>query len=74
MHPGSNGTAPLISVPAEPHCERGRAKQYLALPGVGNEDEDIAISVLDGEKQHRREQLFINLASTGISLIWGLRD
>lgn len=74
MHPGSKGPAPLISIPAKPLCERGRAKQYLALPGVGNEDEDIAITDLDAEKQHRREQLFINLASTGISLIWGLRD
>ena len=50
------------------------AKQHLALPGVGKEDEDVAITDLGGEKQHLREQFFINLASTGIDLIWGLRD
>lgn len=66
-------TAPLISIPAKPCWEGGRAKEHVALPGVRKGDEDVAITDLGGEKQHLREQFFINLASTGIDLIWGFR-
>lgn len=47
---------------------------HLALPSVRMEDKGAAVEAVGGERQHLREQLFINLAPTYIDLIQGLRD
>lgn len=57
-----------------PCGERGRSKWHLALPSVRMEDKGAAVEAVGGERQHLREQLFINLAPTHIDLIQGLRD
>lgn len=37
LHPGSKRTAPIISISAKPVWEKRRAKEHLALSGVGKE-------------------------------------
>lgn len=63
-----------MSSPEKPRWERERGKQHLALLNIRKVAEDIAITDLGREMQHLRDQLFRNLAPTGICLIWGLRD